>query len=141
MYKEKRIPFFVRLSETVVRQFREYVSLKYSTDRYGWQSYEVELALKTYLGAKNSLQQITQTRDLNENRILKTRKAMDEIKSYFIKTELYIDPPKVIAEKHLDEAITNLHGLDPRTVKKWKEILQRYGHIKRIDQFRFEILR
>lgn len=140
MFKERKLPFFVRLPESLVERFREYVSLKHSTDRYGWQSYEVELALKNHLATQNTKQQHTQVSKSHENRIYKVEYAMQEINKYFIQTEKYIDPPKFIPENLLNEAIANLHGSDSRTINKWKDLLEEYGQIKRNGRFQFEVL-
>jgi hypothetical protein len=140
LFKERKLPFFVRLPESLVERFREYVNLKYSTDRYGWQSYEVELALNNHLATQTAKQQRTQACKGNENRIYKVEHAMQEINTFFIQTQKYIDPPKFIPENLLDEAIANLHGSDSRTINKWKALLVKYGQIKRNGRFQFEVL-
>jgi di/tripeptidase len=43
--------------------------------------------------------------------------------------------PDQIPERVLDQAIAEVRGSDPRTVKKWKNILQKSGLIKFIGGF------
>ena len=140
MYKEKKIGVFVRLPHELVERFRDYVNLKYSKDRYGWQSYEVERALKNHLATQSTQQQNTQMSSHNEIKNFKIKNAMEGINRYFINAELYTEPPKYIPEKHLDQAIASLRGTDKRTIAKWKDLLLKYGHIKRSGMFQFEIL-
>jgi hypothetical protein len=100
----------------------------------------VEIALMKHLAAQGTHQQNTQRQDSYESKNLKIKSSMDEIKQYFIKSGLYVEMPRYIPEKHLEQAITNLHGFDPRTIKKWKITLEKYGQIRRNSSFQFEIL-
>jgi hypothetical protein len=140
LFKEEKIPLFVRLPKSLVNSFRDYVSMKYSTDRYGWQSYEIELALKHHLAIQNTQHQNPQILNCKENKNFKIRNVMEQINRYFINIELYTEPPKFIPEKHLNQAIADLHGTDKRTIAKWRDLLLKYGHIKRSGMFQFEIL-
>ena len=65
---------------------------------------------------------------------------MEDIQKYLIESELYVDIPQFILEKHLDQAIANLRGVDKRTVKTWRQLLEQYGHIRKSGFSRYEIL-
>ena len=141
MHREKKIPLFVRLPEDLVKRFRNYVNQKYSTDRYGWQAYEVEVALKRLLAFENTQLHSTQIFNTELDPIFRTKnkleKKIDTINRYIMETHGYMSPPTQVPEAHLDEAL----GIDSRTQKKWKKLLMEHGKIKRIGLRQFEILR
>ena len=66
---------------------------------------------------------------------------MEDIQKYLIDNGLYVEIPQFILEKHLDEAIANLRGLDKRTIRIWKQHLELYGYIRKSGVHRYEILK
>jgi hypothetical protein len=66
---------------------------------------------------------------------------MEDIQKYWIDSGLYFDIPQFTIEKHLDEAIANLRGLDKRTIKTWKQYLEQYGYIRKVKFSQYEILK
>ena len=74
-------------------------------------SLEVEQALSNYLAVQSTQQQNTQSgRSHSQNQIFKVKKVMEDIQKYLIESQLYVDIPQFIPEKHLDQAIANLEG-------------------------------
>jgi hypothetical protein len=138
----KKVPLYVFVLEELAARLRRFIALKHQTTEKGLLSLEVEQALRNYLTVQSTQQQNTQIKSSHsqQNQILKVKKVMEEIQKYLIESQLYVDIPQFILEKHLDQAITNLRGLDKRTIKTWKQLLEQYGHIRKSGLSRYEIL-
>jgi hypothetical protein len=137
----KKVPLYVFVSEDLAIRLRRFIALKHQTTEKGLLSFEVEQALMNHLAVQSTQQQNTQIkRSHSQNQILKVKKVMEDIQKYLIESELYVDIPQFILEKHLDQAIANLRGVDKRTIKIWKQSLEQYGHIKKAGLSRYEIL-
>jgi|SRR5918994_3713862 hypothetical protein len=139
--KRKKVPLYVFISE-VEKRLRRFIALKHQTVEKGLLSLEVEQALKNYLAIQSTQQQNTQSgRSPSQNQIIKVKKVMEDIQKYLIDNELYVEIPQFILEKHLDEAIANLRGLDKRTIRTWKQHLELHGYIRKSGVHRYEILK
>jgi hypothetical protein len=138
----KKVPLYVFVLEELAARLRRFIALKHQTTEKGLLSLEVEQALRNYLTVQSTQQQNTQIKSSHsqQNQILKVKKVMEEIQKYLIESQLYVDIPQFILEKHLDHAITNLRGVDKRTIKTWKQLLEQYGHIRKSGLSRYEIL-
>ena len=138
----KKVPLYVFVPEELAARLRRLIALKYQTTEKGLLSLEVEQALLNHLAVQSTQQQNTQIKRSHsqQNQLLKVKKVMEDIQKYLIESELYVDIPQFILEKHLDQAIANLRGVDKRTVKTWKQLLEQYGHIKKSGLSTYEIL-
>jgi hypothetical protein len=140
----KKVPLYVFIPEELAARLRRFIALKHQTTEKGLLSLEVEQALRNYLAVQSTQQQNTQINKSSylqqQNQILKVKKVMEDIQKYLIESELYVDIPQFILEKHLDQAIANLRGVDKRTIKTWKQLLEQYGHIRKSGLSRYEIL-
>lgn len=140
--KRKKVPLYVFVPEELAARLRRFIALKHQTTEKGLLSLEVEQALMNHLAVQSTQQQNTQIKRSHsqQNQILKVKKVMEDIQKYLIESELYVDIPQFILEKHLDQAIANLRGVDKRTVKTWRQLLEQYGHIRKSGFSRYEIL-
>ena len=138
----KKVPLYVFVSEEVAARLRRFIAQKYQTTQKGLLSLEVEQAIMNHLAVQSTQQQNTQINRSysQQNQLLKVKKVMKDIQKYLIESELYVDIPQFILEKHLDQAIANLRGVDKRTIKTWKQLLEQYGYIRKSGVSRYEIL-
>jgi hypothetical protein len=139
--KIRKVPLYVFVPEELAASLRRFIALKHQTTEKGLLSLEVEQALKHYLVVQSTQQQNTQIKKSQlQNQIFKVKKVMEDIQNYLIESQLYVDIPQFIIEKHLDQAIANLRGVDKRTIKTWKQLLEQYGHIRKSGLKMYEIL-
>ena len=140
--KRKKVPLYVFVPEELAARLRRFIALKHQTTEKGLLSLEVEQAIMKHLAVQSTQQQNTQIKrsDSQQNQILKVKKVMEDIQKYLLESELYVDIPQFILEKHLDQAIANLRGVDKRTIKIWKQNLEQYGHIRKSGLSMYEIL-
>jgi predicted transcriptional regulator len=140
--KRKKVPLYVFVSEGLAARLRRFIALKHQTTEKGLLSLEVEQAIMNHLAVQSTQQQNTQIKRSysQQNQLLKINKVMEDIQKYLIESQLYVDLPQFIPEKHLDQAIANLRGVDKRTIKIWKQNLEQYGHIRKSGLSRYEIL-
>jgi hypothetical protein len=140
--KRKKVPLYVFVPEELAGRLRRFIALKHQTVEKGLLSLEVEQALKNYLAVQSTQQQNTQSgRSPSQNQIIKVKKVMEDIQKYLTDNGLYAEIPQFILEKHLDEAIANLRGLDKRTIRTWKQHLELHGYIRKSGVHRYEILK
>jgi hypothetical protein len=139
--KRKKVPLYVFVPEELAARLRKFIALKHQTTEKGLLSLEVEQAIMNHMAVQSTQQQNTQIkRSHSQNQLLKVKKVMEDIQKYLIESELYVDIPQFIPEKHLDQAIANLRGVDKRTIKIWKQNLEQYDHIRKSGLSRYEIL-
>ena len=139
----KKVPLYVFIPEEVAARLRRFIALKYQTTQKRLLSLEVEQAIMNHLAVQSTQQQNTQINkrsNSQQNQILKVKKVMEDIQKYLIESQLYVEIPQFILEKHLDQAIANLRGIDKRTVKTWKQLLEQYGHIRKSGLKMYEFL-
>jgi hypothetical protein len=124
--KGKRV-LFVYISEDLYKQLIEIAPVQYGK-HHGALSYVVEEALRHYLLPR-------QHTNSTQNPRLGVRHVYEQVVEKVKEILHYNFKPTEIPEKILDQAIAEVRGSDPRTVKKWKNILQKSGLIKFIGGF------
>jgi len=120
----------VLIDEELYKLLIEVAPSIYGEGKYrGALSYVVEEALRHYLTPR----QHTASTQNNPKRGVKYVYMQVKEKA---KEILNLDyPPDEVPEKVLDQAIAEVRGSDPRTLKKWKNIFQKSGLIKYIGGF------
>jgi hypothetical protein len=99
----------------------------YGQSRYrGALSYIVEEALRHYLLP------LAHTKSTQNNPRLGIRSVYNMVVEKIKEIMHYDFKPTEIPEKILDQAIAEVRGSDPRTLKKWKSTFQKSGLIKYI---------
>ena len=140
--KRRKVPLYVFVPEELATRLRRFIALKHQTVEKGLLSLEVEQALRNYSAVQSTQQQNTQSgRSSSQNQIIKVKKVMADIQQYWIDSGLYVEIPQYFLEKHLDEAIANLRGIDKRTIKTWKQYLEQHGYIRKTGLHQYEILK
>ena len=70
----------------------------------------------------------------------KVYQLKQDIFKYLTDSDLYVEVPQFILDKHLYSAIGALKGLDKRTIKKWTLLLKQYGCIKESGAHQYEFV-
>jgi len=124
--KGKRV-LFVYISEDLYRQLIEVAPAWYGKT-HGAVSAMVEEALRRYL---SPLQHTASTQNPKHGIRHTYGQVVEKIKEIMH----YNFKPTEVPEKILDQAISEVRGSDPRTVRKWKDLFQRSGLIKFIGGY------
>jgi hypothetical protein len=124
--KGKRV-LFVYVSEDLYKLLIEIAPAWYGKS-HGAISALVEEALRQYLAPR-------QHTASTQNPRLGVRSIYNQVVEKVKEMMHYNFKPTEIPEKVLDQAIAEVRGSDPRTIKKWKELFQRAGLIKFIGGF------
>ena len=102
----------------------------YGQSRYrGALSYIVEEALRHYLLP------LAHTKSTQNNPRLGIRSVYNIVVEKIKEIMHYEFKPDQVPEKILDQAISEVRGSDPRTLRKWKNIFQKSGLIKYLGGF------
>ena len=112
----------VLVSEEVYRALVEAAPAVYGR-AHGSLSRAVEEALRLYLAPRRAPRRA--------RKHARTREVYDEIVGRIMEIMGLNSKPKEAAEKTLELAIMDVRGADPRTVEKWKSILEKAGLIRR----------
>jgi hypothetical protein len=128
------------IPESLDTRFRELISQKYKKYEKGLLSYELEMALRSWLSLHTKAQTEINPQHL-PNPTPKVQVVFLQIKKWLL-NGLYheIVPGQQIPTLHLRKAIMNVRGSDPRTVKKWLKVFHRNGLIKPVTGATWEVL-
>ena len=137
---DDKIQFKVYISARVVERFKRMISIKYPAYKQGLISKEVEEAMTRHVGIFNTQAQSTQTPIDKDNPVHQVYRLKEDIKQYLVKSGRYEEEPRFVPNKLLEEAIGALRGLDNRTLRKWKKLLQQYGCLNSVGVSQWEIL-
>lgn len=131
----------ISISSETDKNFRSLIMQKYTKIEKGLLSYEVELALKHWLALHTSAQNSDLRFSEKPNPTPKVMLVFAEVKNYLIR-KYYIELPSgsQVNIKHLEEAIANTRGADPRTIRKWLQAFHKMKLIKPIAVAVWEIL-
>ena len=120
----------VMIDEDLYRLLIEIAPGVYGQSRYrGAISYIVEEALRRYLSP------LQHTASTQRNPKPTIRQAYGQVVEKIKEIEHLSFKPMEVSEKILDQAISEVRGSDPRTVRKWKDLFQRSGLIKFIGGY------
>lgn len=114
-------PFFIRLEEYVANQTRSIATEIYGTS-YGLSQYVnsvLESANRDYLSSTHTHK--------SRNDFAGYQKGRELIR-IILKSGIFQDS---IDQKGLEDQVKLIKGIDPRTVRKWKKILEELGFLKR----------
>ena len=135
----KKIKLGVFLPKSLVENFRNLIMQKYNRYEKGLLSYEVEMALRSWLALHTKAQKTLEVKKPNPTP--KVYMYFAEVKDYLLRkyyTELWSG--QQIPYKHLEEAIINTRGADKRTVQKWLRIFHTSGLVKPVTSASWEIM-
>ena len=126
---EKKVKLLVSIPESLDRKLRRLIAQKYEKYEKGLLSYEVELAIRNWLALHTNAQTPLQ----KPNPVPKVALAFAQVKDYLL-TNYYetLQPGQQINLKHLEKAIMETRGSDPRTVKKWLRLFVDFKLVKPI---------
>ena len=136
--KRRKVRILIHLSDDIDEKLRKFIALKYQKVQKGLLSYEVEQAIRNHICVYN-IQQSTQARPSDENQYSRVSQLRDQIILYLIEVH-GVENPKGIIEKHLDESIGRMRGIDPRTIKNWKQRFLEYGCIRKSGSHYYDFL-
>jgi hypothetical protein len=134
-----------RISPELNVQFRELIQKKYKKYEKGLLSYEVEMALRSWVAQHTNAQEdllSTVSSKTKPNPTPKVMVAFNQVKEYLITTRHFytLMTGQQIPTKFLEEAIANTRGSDPRTVQKWLRTFHKNGCIKPVTAATWEIM-
>jgi hypothetical protein len=131
-----KIGFF--LSDEIIEKFRLLVQQKYKSYEKGLLSHECELALRHWVALHTN----TQTEDIvTPNPTPRVALVFARVKKYLLDNFYFeLRPGQQIPLAHLEKAIMEVRGTDPRTVRKWLQTFRRMGLAKPITPYVWEIL-
>lgn len=134
----EKVQFKVYLPKNLAFQIRKLIMQKYSKYERGLLSYEVEMALRSWLALHTKAQNSIEVEKPNPTP--RVYKYFAEVKDYLLRN-YYIElrSGQQIPYKHLEEAIMNTRGSDKRTVQKWLRTFTRMGLIKPVTSASWEI--
>jgi hypothetical protein len=114
----------VLIDEDIYKLLVETAPGIYGQGKYrGALSYVVEEALKHYLLPRAHT-------NSTQNPRLSVRSIYNQVVEKIKEIMHYDFKPTEITEKTLDQAISEVRGSDPRTIRKWKNVFQKSGLIK-----------
>ena len=129
----------IYLPKDLDKKLREFLSFKYKNYEKGLLSYEVEQAIKHWIALHTKAQKTLVMKAPNPTP--KISRVFVEVKEYLLR-KYYVEliPGSTVADVHLREAIAQTRGADPRTIRKWLQIFNSAGLIKRLNNAVWEIL-
>jgi len=127
---EKKIKIQGWIPKSLDAKFRELITQKYNKYERGLLSYELEMALRSWLSLHADTQRSIDAKK-HPNPEPKARIAFFKIKSYLLSNFYYeLSPGQQVPLIHLHRAIENVIGTDQRTINKWMRIFDKNGLIK-----------
>ena len=143
---EEYVHLKVSIPKSVSTRFRELVNMKHPRFEKGVLSYELEQAMRQYIASYMTththidakVQPQIKAEQSNPNPTI--YKLKQDIFKYFIDSQLYLEVPQFVPTQHLVNAIAALKGVDNRTVKKYLQLLERFGCIKKSGTHVYEFV-
>ncbi len=140
---KNKVGLYVSLDKKVVEEFRRLISEKYGTYEKGLLSYEVEQALRAWIADHRiGSEGYTRTQIRRPNPSYKVSARFEKVKEFLKDKYRYKGTftGRIVPLKHLEIAIQQAIGTDPRTVKKWLNLFMEHGLVKQITDKTVEIL-
>lgn len=135
------------ISPELNEKFRELIQKKYKKYERGLLSYEVEMALRSWVAlhtnAQNDLEPLNEfSLKTKPNPIPKVMLAFNQIREYLLTRRGYFEivSGQPIPTRFLEEAIANTRGSDPRTVERWLRTFHKMELIKPVTSATWEIM-
>jgi hypothetical protein len=134
----KKVKVGVFMPEDLIEKFRSLIHQKYKSYEKGLLSYEFELLIRHWIDLHtNTLTQDIATPNLTPRVAL----VFALVKKYLLDNFYFeLRPGQQIPLAHLEKAIMEVRGTDPRTVRKWLQTFHRMGLAKPITPYVWEIL-
>ena len=123
----EKVKFGVYLSTELLDKWRRFIADQYPEMPHGIISFETGQALQSWMSTHKDTQSCLSKRGANP--IPNVFIVKEQVKHY-LKAQFGYDQIYKIPKKHLEIAIGALRGTDPRTVKKWFKLFEKYGVIK-----------
>ena len=126
------------LPDELVEKIRDLIQQKYRSYGRGLLSYEFELMARHWV----SLHTNTHTQKIETpNPTPRVALVFALVKKYLLDNFYFeLRPGQQIPLAHLEKAIMEVRGTDPRTVRKWLQTFHRMGLAKPITPYVWEIL-
>jgi len=140
LFSVKRIKqqFNIYINKELVEEFKKFIAKKYGKYEKGLISFEVEQALRAWIGLHT---QNTQSFSPKINPIPKVSEKFLQVKEYLrVKYKYTFFPGQTIPRRLLVEAIQNSIGMDKRTIKKYLRLFIHYHLLKPISPEVYEVL-
>jgi hypothetical protein len=141
MERERIVQFNVYLPFSVAENFREMVARKHGYVRHGLISYEAKEAFNSWIATSNTQAQSTQSLPSYSkiNPAPWVHDAKQKMMNCLVESGAFEEVPQQVPTSLLVQAIENTQGHDKRTIKKWTDLFKKYGCIKQIGVYQWEI--
>lgn len=123
----EKVKFGVYLNKALVDEFHQFIAEQYGRVQHGLVSFEVEQALRAWLGTHKDTQTTLTHKPPNPNpRVFVVREAVKAYLQERFGYESIYKVPKV----QIIEAISAVRGMDERTVQKWIRLFEKFHVLK-----------
>jgi len=123
--KEETVQLKVHIPKSLNDELRKLINQKYESYEKGLLSYEVTQALAYWIAQHHKS---AQTHVVNPSpRVFKVAR---EVGNVIVKKYGFV--PQQVLRADIEEAIIEVRGGDPRTIRKWFRLFEKFGLIKHI---------
>ena len=134
----KKVRLHVRIPHELSENLRSLIQEKYGKYQKGLLSFEVTQALRTWLAMHTNTQTLA-TKPPNPTP--KVMVVWNQVRHYLL-THYYetLETGQQILRQHIEEAIAQVRGSDPRTIRKWLHTFHKFHLIKPIAGNVWEVM-
>ena len=134
----KKVPLYVWVPRELSQNLRSLIQEKYGKYQKGLLSFEVTQALRTWLAMHTNTQTLATKPPNPTPRVMI---VWNQVRHYLL-THYYetLETGQQILRQHIEEAIAQVRGSDPRTIRKWLHTFHKFHLIKPIAGNVWEVM-